>query len=158
MLFCLYEFIFLPGNYTNILSTKDGNPDLPVCKTASKSFPVQKSAFSDEIGWLKKLKVWSSSFDLQNCTAFLAFHSQLPLDQSFKTMSTLFPLFFESINSRAIVRHCMKIIKQLVDFLNLGQVSVIAGDQQVYAFGKKVQWKYPSNYNGIAWMMGAITY
>ena len=39
-----------PGNYTNILPTKDGNPDSSVCEIASNSFPVQKSAFSDEIG------------------------------------------------------------------------------------------------------------
>ena len=75
--------------------------------------------------WLKKLSVWSSSFDLQNHTAFSAFHSQLPLDESFKTISTLFPLLLETISSPVMVRRCMKIIKGLADFLNPGQVRVI---------------------------------
>ena len=156
MLFQLCGVVFLPGNYTNTLLTKDGKLDPPVCKIASKSFPVQKSTFSDETGWLKKLKVWSNLLDPQNRTAFSSFHSQYPPDELFKTLSTLFPLFFEPINSPAMVRYCMKIIKRLVDFLNPSQVSVIAGDQPAYALGKKVQWMYPSHHNGIVWMMGPL--
>ena len=81
MFFCLCEVFFVPGNYTKILSTKDGKPDLPVCKIASKSFPVQKSAFSDETDWLKKLNIWSSLFELQNCKTFSTFNSQLLLNE-----------------------------------------------------------------------------
>ena len=110
------------------IANKRWKPDPPACKIASKSFPVQKSTFSDETGWLKELNVWNSSFDLQNRTVISAFHSQLPLDELFKTISTLFPLLFEPINSPAMVRHCMKTIKRLVDFLNPGQVSAIAGN------------------------------
>ena len=120
-----FKFFFVPRNYTNILPMKDEKPNPTVCKIACKSFLVQKSAFSDETGWLKKLNVWSSSFDLQNHTAFSAFLSQLLLDESFKSISTLFPLLFESINSPATVFHCMKIIKRLVDFLT---------DLQTYRF------------------------
>ena len=50
----------------------------------------------------------------------------------------------------------MKIIKRLVGFLNPGRVSVITGNQPVYAFRKKVQWMYPSHFNGIVWMMGPL--
>ena len=105
------SFFFVPRNYTNILPMKDEKPNPTVCKIACKSFLVQKSAFSDKTGWLKKLNVWSSSFDLQHHTAFSAFLSQLLLDESLKSISTLFPLLFESINSPATVFHCMKIIK-----------------------------------------------
>ena len=125
--FLFMQRFFVPGNYTSILPTKDEKSGPPVFKIASKSFPVKKSAFSDETYWLKKLHVWSSSTDLQNHTAFSAFHSKLLLDQSFKTISILFPLLFESINSPATVCHCMKINKRVVDFLNPGQISVITG-------------------------------
>ena len=139
------------------MPTKAEKPDPPVCKVASKSFPVQNTALSDETGW-KKLNVWSSSFDLQNCTAFSPFHSQLLLDESFKTISTLSPLLFESINLPAMVCHCMKIIKRLVDFLSPGQVSAIAGGQLVYALGEKFipSQIYPSHYNDIVLMMGPL--
>ena len=81
MFFCLCEVFFLPGNYTKILPTKDGKPDPPVCKIAIKLFPVQKSAFSDQTGWLKKRNVWNSSLDLKNWNAFSTFHSQLSPDE-----------------------------------------------------------------------------
>ena len=55
-----------------------------------------------------------------------------------------------------MAHHCMKIMRQLVDFLNPGQLSVIAGDQLVYALGKKVRRMYPSHYNGIAYLMGPL--
>ena len=55
-----------------------------------------------------------------------------------------------------MMHHCMKIIKRLVDFLNPGRVSVITGNQPAYAFRKKVQWMYPSHFNGIVWMMGSL--
>ena len=49
--------LFVPGNYTNILPTKDEKSDPPVCKIASKTFPVKKSAYLDETDWSKKLNV-----------------------------------------------------------------------------------------------------
>ena len=36
----------------------------------------------------------------------------------------------------------MKMNKRVDDFLNPGQVSVIAGGQTVYVFRKKVRWMY----------------
>ena len=37
-------------------------------------------------------------------------------------------------------------IKDIVSFLNPGQVSVIAADQPIYAVAKQVQWHWPKNY------------
>ena len=48
------------------------------------------------------------------------------LDESFKTISILFPLPIESINSLVTVYHCMKINKRVVNLLNPCQVSVTA--------------------------------
>ena len=79
------------------------------------------------------------------------FLSPLLLDELFKTISTLFPRLFESINHQ---RWCVIAWKLLNDYLIFFQVSVIAAGQAVYDLGKKVQWMYPSHYNGIVWMMG----
>ena len=54
--FVYAKFFFVSGN-------SNGKLDPHVCIIASKSFPAQKSAFSDETSWLKKLNVWSSLFD-----------------------------------------------------------------------------------------------
>ena len=88
--------------------------------------------------------------------ALSPFHSQLLLDESLKTIPTLSPMLFESINLPAMVCHCMKIIKRLVDFLSPAQVSAIAGGQPVYALGEKFipSQIYPSLYNDNVLMMG----
>ena len=70
-----------------MLLTKDGKLDPSARKIESKSFPLQKSAFSDETGRLKKVTVSSSSFDLQNCNPFPTFHLKLELDDLLKTVS-----------------------------------------------------------------------
>ena len=76
---------------------------------------------------------------------------------NFKTESTLLPILLESVNSPAWVRHCMKIIKQLTQHLNLSQKQIIiTGDQPVYALGKKVQWMFPDQFRDVLWMMGPL--
>ena len=39
-----------------------------------------------------------------------------------------------------MMQHCMKIIKQVVDFLNPGKVSVIAGDQPEHILDVSKSW------------------
>ena len=48
--------------------------------------------------------------------------------------NVLLPLLEESVNSPAMVRHCVKIVKLLVSKLNPGQFTVITGDQPVYTW------------------------
>ena len=66
------------------------------------------------------------------------------------------PLLFELINSPAMVRRCMEIIKRVVYFLNPGQGGIITGDQPAYALRKKVHWMYLSHYSDIERMMGSF--
>ena len=55
---------------------------------------------------------------------------------NFKTQST--------VNSPAVVRLCMEIIKHITQYLNQSQKQIIiTGDHPVYALGKKVQWMFP---------------
>ena len=73
-----------------------------------------------------------------------------------KTFSTLMPLLDESVNSAAMVRHCMNIIEELASHLNPGQVTIITGDQPVYAIGKQVNWMFPERYQNVIWMVGPL--
>ena len=43
----------------------------------------------------------------------------------------------------AMVRHGMDIIKDITNYLNPRQVSVMAADQPLYALAKYVQWCWP---------------
>jgi hypothetical protein len=55
----------------------------------------------------------------------------------------LLPLFDDDSKSPAMIKHAMNIIKDSVDFLNPGQVPVIACDQPLFAVVKIIQWNFP---------------
>ena len=54
--------------------------------------------------------------------------------------SALLPLFQESSKSVAMIRYGLDFIKTAVDYLNRGQLPVIAFDQPLYALANLVQW------------------
>ena len=72
--------------------------------------------------------------------------------------SILFPLINESINSLAIVKHCMVVVQRTIQDINPNQVRVITADQPVYALRKQIQWKYPNTFGKDSFpiMMGGL--
>ena len=52
----------------------------------------------------------------------------------------------EKINSLAMVAHCMRVIRKLIQHLNPTQISVITGDQPGYALMKQIQWQFPNEF------------
>ena len=87
-----------------------------------------------------------------------AFHSKANGNIHFcKTIDVLMPLLKESVNSAAMVRHCMGLIKELIRKVNPEQESsVLTGDQPVYAIGKQVQWVYQDVFAEDVWMMSPL--
>ena len=61
----------------------------------------------------------------------------------------MMPLFPESSHSVAMIKHCMDVAKATTNFLNPGQVPVVAADQPLFAIAKQVQWKWPSLYGDV---------
>ena len=59
-----------------------------------------------------------------------------------KSIPILLPLLEDSINSTAMVRHCIEIVRNPINHLNSSQITVLTADQPVYALGKQVQWTY----------------
>ena len=76
-----------------------------------------------------------SSKDME--TSWAAFHAKQiqPDKTSPPHVSSLLPLFQEQAKSAAMIRHSMDLVRQVVNFLNPGQVPVIACDQPLYALG-----------------------
>ena len=58
----------------------------------------------------------------------------------------LLPLFREEAKSPAMICHSMDIIKTNVEFLNPGQIPVIAFDQPLFALAKTIQCNWPNTY------------
>ena len=42
-----------------------------------------------------------------------------------------------------MIRHSMNIVKQATEYLNLGQVPVMAVDRPLFALAKQIQWISP---------------
>ena len=57
--------------------------------------------------------------------------------------TAILPLFSESSNSPAMIKHAMSVINAAVKHLNPGQIPIIILDQPLYAIAKTVQWAFP---------------
>ena len=65
---------------------------------------------------------------------------------SLSVISALLPLFPDQAKSVAMIWHAMDVIKASVNYLNPGQVPVIATDQPLFAVAKQIQWTWPDSY------------
>ena len=63
-----------------------------------------------------------------------------------ENISSLLPLFQEEAKSVAMILHSMNTVNRSVQFLNPGQIPVVACDQPLYAFAKKIQWQWPETH------------
>ena len=61
-------------------------------------------------------------------------------------ISALLPLFPDEAHSVAMIKHSMDVIKASVEYINPGQVPVIAFDQPLYALAKQIQWNWRDIY------------
>ena len=75
--------------------------------------------------------------------SWAAFHAnrQEGIPETMKT--AILPLFTESSNSPAMIKHAMSITNAVVKHLNPGQIPVITLDQPLYVIAKTVQWAFP---------------
>jgi hypothetical protein len=87
---------------------------------------------------------------------FSGYFSKKLTSRLIKDVVELLPLLQESLNSLAMVKHCMALLTDLLLYLNPHQYPVITGDQPVYALGKQVQWMYPNSFENVVWMMGPL--
>ena len=80
-------------------------------------------------------------------TSWAAYHAsqQSTNDIQPKCSTALLPSFEDSAHSVAMIRHSMTICQNAVQYLNPGQVPVLACDQPLYALAKTIQWTWKDN-------------
>ena len=73
---------------------------------------------------------------------------------------TMLPLFRDSAHSPAMVKHGMRVIQQITNHVNPGQIPVMTVDQPLFAIGKKIQWAWPDEFGKKHFMllMGGPSY
>ena len=150
----------LPEYYTDIKPTIDRKPEPPKQVIPSKEEELRPRLPLGQFDWLTNIELLNTSnADLSKRYSFSAYYSQQMRRQefTFKTQEALLPVLFESVNSPAMVRHCMEVIQQITLHMNPTQKQVfITGDQPVYALGKRLQWMYQCQFSNIFWMMGPL--
>ena len=136
----------LSESYTIVSLTSLQNKNLVIPETTVKisgHHPAINHAYKKEYEWLEVVK---KTFENRNSeiaknTSWAAFHaSELSNVNVIPSITALLPLFCEGAHSAAMVRHGLDVIKQAVDYLNPGQVPVVAMDQPLYALAKQIQW------------------
>ena len=137
---------------TNIPPSKGGKPEPTVTKTPT-TFPSTNSVHSEAAECLSKFTKPEKSMEER-----ITFSGHFSAEVSCRTPSLieLLPLLRDSVNSPAMVKRCMTVIKDPISSLNLNQYPVITADQPVYALGKQIQWLYPKDFIHVVWMMGPL--
>ncbi|CAB4041829.1 Hypothetical predicted protein [Paramuricea clavata] len=150
--------IELPESYTNLSPTKSKAAEYPL-QTVNRENSSDVQPMDEMDDWLEHLmQMNGKDDDIKNRFSWSGFHSKKSAIRAIKTTSTLLPLLNESVNSTAMLRHTMGVVKQILLKINPQQPIVLTADQPVYAFGKQVQWMYPEFYgeSNVVTMMGAL--
>ena len=144
------NFKTLPGHFTDIRAVKGGKPEYPSNPSLSETNSTYIDINENESEWLKVLKqngcTQGSEEVKQDVISFSAFYSTNLQKQSIKDVSTMLLLIKESINSPAIVYHCLYLISKLTLKLNPNQIPIVTADQPVYVMAKQLQWNYPEKF------------
>ena len=89
--------------------------------------------------YLNKLK--------DHALSWVAYHAPVQpkmLDPS--AIIALLPLFLEKADSPAMVKHGLDLVKGITDFLNPGQIPVLACDCPIFILCKKILWNFPQTH------------
>ena len=105
-------------------------------------------AIDEEELWINEATpLLSENITKDNAVSWAAYHaSRQDMPSNPPAITALLPLFNEKADSPAMVKHAMTIVKDTTEFLNAGQMPVIACDCPIFAMCKYTQWKYPETH------------
>lgn len=149
----------LPISYTSLPPTSNPTSELSV-STVNSSLSLSHEFDCSELmlPWLDSVSTAIEHEESNGKVSFAAFQSQSSPTVIHKCQSTLLPLLRDEVQTPAMVKHLMEIVKEITVKINVNQAPVITADQPVYALAKNLQWKFPHLYgeNEIVVMMGGL--
>eukprot|EP00794_Sanderia_malayensis_P004251 gene4251-4816_t len=151
----------LPKVFRDIMPVPGGKPQYPAMgkESTTTSSPedidIDRNA-ADWINGLRQVDDEDPSLNEKRVSFSAFFASKLFINKTVKDISTMMPLLKESINSPAMVSHCLNVICHLTSKLNPRQIPVVTADQPVYALAKQEQWKQPGKFKECLIMLGPL--
>lgn len=135
----------LPYSYTTI-------PDIAIKKNVAIP-PCNRMGISNELTnaidledmWLTET-ISKLTESVEDCSlTWAAFHAnRLPETLQIPAITSMLPLFDKKSDDPSMVMHSMMMINSCTQYLNPGQIAVMACDCPIFAVAKKLQWLYPS--------------
>ena len=140
----------LPENFTTVPAVALRKESVAVPRTSYDIRPISghlDKARDKENKWLKHAISLMGKEELVkgDAVAWSAYHAsceESPVDLQ-PAITQLLPLFSEKAATAAMVKHGMNVLREAIQFLNPGQLPVIALDAPLYALAKFVQWHWP---------------
>ena len=80
---------------------------------------------------IKQLSLFDLNNNQEKEMSFAAFFSANSSSAMQNSISTLLSILEDSINSTAMVCHCIEIVRNTINHLNPGQITVLTADQPV---------------------------
>ena len=118
-------------------------------------------AIAEEEGWIRNgIDALSdpNHTHIKN-VSWPAYHASRQKDPTdLPAVTALLPLFNEKSDSPSMVKHAINIVKEVTEFLNPGQIPVIACDCPIFAKSKYIQWKFPETHgeDKLVMMLGGL--
>ena len=148
------------------VSLKESAVEVPKKNLSQNVVTNMEVAMEKEKLWLKTSLdlIKKDKLDKGDCMAWSVYHGSQQDELSFKekapALSQLLPLFCEKAATDAMVKHSMDIVCHSTEFLNNGQIPVIAMVAPLFVLAKYVQWKWPETHgeDKIVVMVGGFAY
>lgn len=86
--------------------------------------------------------------DQGDIVAWSAYHASLHdvSDDLQPALTQLLPLFYEKAATASMIKHGMDVQREATQFLNPGQIPVMAVDAPLYALAKYILWNWPQTH------------
>ncbi len=138
----------LPQSYTTVpaVALNAASTSVPERECQSFNGDTLCRAKLREESWLKKvMDLLETELEKKQPISWAAYHANLqPPMLDPPAITALLPLFCEHADTPAMIKHGMEIIKQVTEFLNPGQIPVMACDCPIFAKAKYIQWTWPT--------------
>ena len=140
----------MPSSYTLVspASLHNKHPAVPLIPNSVMPTvnPILDISHNEQ-QWLNTVVQHLDNYDFEK-NAFISWAAYHAQSQSTsvqpKAKIALLPLFNENANSVAMIKHAMTITKGVTEYLNPGQIPVIAMNQPLFSLAKQIQWTWPS--------------
>ena len=144
---------FLPSAYTSIpaavIKTKQFTAPRFQGLVTLANLVTASSAVAEEYDWLNAVvnALKKGNLAMDEWVSWSAYHASIQTTEIPPVaINALLLLFLENAHSVAMIKHSMDIVKTSVQYLNPGQIPVLAADQPLFALAKQIQWTRPATH------------